>query len=70
MFDTVGRARAAPASPPPFNPEFYTIELSRLQGGAIRVALTAVTIDDDEPQLLSQEIATERVPTLTKRSPC
>ena len=44
--------------------EFYVIELSQLADGKIRVSLTATTVDDEEPQLLSQEIATERVETI------
>ena len=41
--------------------EFYTIELSHLADGAMFVSMTATTVDDEEPQLLFQEITSERV---------
>ena len=41
--------------------EFYNIELAILDGGGILVAITATTVDEEEPQLLCQEIASERV---------
>ena len=41
--------------------EFYTIELAQLADGTFHVALTATTVDEEEPQLLCQEIASERV---------
>ena len=41
--------------------EFYAIELARLADGTIHVLVTAITVDDQEPQLLSQELASERV---------
>ena len=41
--------------------EFYTIQLAQLADGTIHVALTATSVDETEPQLLSQEIANERV---------
>ncbi len=44
--------------------EFYTMELAQLADGAFHVALTATTVDDEEPQLLCQEIASERVASL------
>jgi hypothetical protein len=44
--------------------EFYTIELAQLPDGAFHVALTATTVDDEEPQLLCQEIVSERVASL------
>lgn len=44
--------------------EFYTILLSHLPEGAVFVEITATAVDDQTPQLLSQEIATERVPSL------
>lgn len=46
------------------NPEFFRIELAPQFDGGIRVSLTATTLDEDEPQLLDQEIACERVATL------
>jgi hypothetical protein len=44
--------------------EFYTIELSQLPDGGVFVAMTAATVDDEEPQLLSQEITSERVASI------
>jgi hypothetical protein len=41
--------------------EFYTIQLAQLADGMIHVALTATSVDDTEPQLLSQELVSERV---------
>ena len=41
--------------------EFYNIELAQLADGTFHVSVTATTVDDEEPQLLSQEIASERV---------
>jgi hypothetical protein len=44
--------------------EFYTIALAQLDDGELSVAITATTVDEEEPQLLDQEIITERVATL------
>ena len=44
--------------------EFYTVELSHLADGDISVFMTATTVDDEEPQLLNQELVSERVPSL------
>ncbi|MGD1036394.1 MAG: hypothetical protein ABR878_04210 [Roseiarcus sp.] len=44
--------------------EFYTIELAQLDDGGFHVSLTATTVDEEEPQLLLQEIASERVASL------
>jgi hypothetical protein len=44
--------------------EFFRIELAPLDDGSIYVALTATTVDEDEPQLLDQEIARDRVATI------
>jgi len=44
--------------------ESYTIELAQLADGGFHVSLTATTVDEEEPQLLSQEIASERVASL------
>lgn len=41
--------------------EFYTIQLAQLADGAVYVSLTATMVDDEEPQLLSQEMIGERV---------
>jgi hypothetical protein len=60
MFDTARCPPAATASPP-LSPEAYTVEIAKLLDGHIRVALIAVTIEEDAPHLLAQEIATESV---------
>ena len=44
--------------------EFYTIELAQLADGTIHVLLTATTVDEEEPQLLCQEIVSERVASI------
>lgn len=44
--------------------EFYTIQLSQLADGTVFVEITATAVDDQAPQLLSQEIATERATSL------
>ena len=44
--------------------EFYTIELARLADGNLLVSITGTTVDEEEPQLLNQEIASQSVPTL------
>jgi hypothetical protein len=44
--------------------EFYTIELAHLADGTMHVSLTATTVDEEEPQLLSQEIVSERVTSI------
>lgn len=44
--------------------EFYTIELSQLPDGEVFVAMTATVVDDEEPQLLAQEIASQRVASI------
>ena len=45
--------------------EFYTIELAPLADGGIYVSMTATCVDDEEPQLLTQEIVQDRVATIT-----
>jgi hypothetical protein len=56
-------ATAPPKIPiPPI--EFITIQLAPHADGRILVSLTATTVDEDEPQLLDQEIAHERINTL------
>lgn len=44
--------------------EFFRIELAPLSDGSIHVSLTATTVDEEEPQLLDQEIARDRVATI------
>jgi hypothetical protein len=55
MTDTATTRKAA---------EFYTIELAQLADGTFHVSLTATTVDEEEPQLLCQEVASERVASL------
>ncbi len=61
MLDIYPRAAASPVIR---NPEFFRIELASHFDGGIRVSLTATILDENEPQLLDQEIAYERVATL------
>lgn len=44
--------------------EFYTIQLSQIPDGAMFVEMLAMSVDDQEPQLLSQEITASRVGSL------
>ena len=44
--------------------EFYNIELAPLADGRVYVAMLATTVDDQEPQLLTQEIACQNVATI------
>jgi len=44
--------------------EYYTIELAQLSEGGFGVSMIATTVDDEEPQLLSQELANARVDSL------
>jgi hypothetical protein len=64
MLDIYGRHNPAPHAPFIRNAEFFRVELSPTTEGKIFVSLTATTVDEDEPQLLDQEIATEHVATI------
>jgi hypothetical protein len=44
--------------------EFFTIQLSPLADGAVFIAITATTVDDQDAQLLNIEIASDRVATI------
>lgn len=44
--------------------EFCRIELASLADGNVHVSLTATTVDEEEPQLLDQEIARDKVATM------
>ena len=44
--------------------EFFTIQLAQLSDGMIAISLTATTVDDEEPQLLNQEIVSDRVASI------
>ncbi len=50
--------------------EFLHIELASLADGGISLSVTATTVDDEEPQLLHQEIASERVPGVEEALDC
>ena len=62
MFDIHRREIATPCALPDL--EFLRIELAPLIDGEILVSLTATTVDEEEPQLLDQEIASVRVSTI------
>jgi len=44
--------------------EFFSIELAPLVDGRVYVSMTATTVDDQEPQLLTQEIVRDTVGTI------
>lgn len=62
MLDIHRRETAAPNALPDL--EFLRIELAPLIDGAVLVSLTATTVDEEEPQLLDQEIASVRISTI------
>jgi hypothetical protein len=64
MLDIHTRESAGRKSPVIRDVEFFRIELASLDDGSIHVALTATTVDEEEPQLLDQEIARDRVETI------
>jgi hypothetical protein len=64
MLDIHTRTSAGRSPPVIRDVEFFRIELASLNDGSIHVALTATTVDEDEPQLLDQEIARDRVATI------
>ena len=64
MLDIKGRIPAAPTPPKMIAVEYYTVGLAPLADGKIFVSLTATTVDDEEPQLLNQEIASDSVATI------
>lgn len=63
MFDTDAGATAA-GFPKVLNLEFLRVQLSPLLGGGVHVAVTATCIDEQIPELLEQEIVSDRVPTI------
>ena len=63
MFDIYARENSGSA-PAIRNAEFFRIELAPLYDGGVVVSLTVTTVDEEEPQLLDQEIACERVATI------
>ncbi|MGA7453536.1 MAG: hypothetical protein WBW73_20435 [Rhodoplanes sp.] len=52
------------ASPVIRSIEFYNIELAHRADGRVYVSVLATTVDDQEPQLLTQEIACDTVATI------
>jgi hypothetical protein len=64
MLDIHTRASAGCQPPVIRNAEFFRIELAPLIDGKILVSLTATTVDEQEPQLLDQEIACDRVASI------
>ena len=64
MLDIHTRASARCQPPIIRNAEFFRRELSPLLGGKVLVSLTATTVDEQEPQLLDQEIACDRVASI------
>jgi hypothetical protein len=64
MLDIHTRAAAGCHPPVIRNAEFFRIELAPLNDGKILVSLTATTVDEQEPQLLDQEIACDRVTSI------
>jgi hypothetical protein len=44
--------------------EFFNIELAPLADGRVYVSMTATTVDDQEPQLITQEIVRDTVATI------
>ena len=63
MLDIYGRTSAAPAALPA-SVEFFHVRISPLAAGDMFISLTATTVDEDEPQLLDQEIASASVTTI------
>jgi hypothetical protein len=61
MLDIHTRASAGCQPPVIRGAEFFRMELAPLIDGKILVSLTATTVDEEEPQLLDQEIACDRV---------
>jgi hypothetical protein len=46
--------------------EFFNIELSPVADGTFHLSITATTVDDRAPQLLTQDIMFTSAPTLEK----
>ncbi len=62
MADSFGRSMAAEPGQPPF--EFVRAEFAPLQDGGIRVAVTATFFDERDFELVDQELASDRVPSI------
>jgi hypothetical protein len=59
-----GSENLDPAAPVIKSAEFFNIELAPLIDGRVYVSMTATTVDDQEPQLLTQEIVRDTVATI------
>lgn len=59
-----GSRNPDPVQPVIKSVEFFNIELAPLADGRVFVSMTATTVDDQEPQLLTQEIARDTVTTI------
>ena len=56
--------RPLPGRAPVRDVEFLRIELCPLAEGRVHMSMTATTIDDQGPELLDQEIASDKVATI------
>lgn len=59
-FDTIGRAKAAPALPL----QFVSIEIMPIVGGKLSVAMQATLLDEDALEFIGEDLANERVDTI------
>ena len=59
-----GSLSPSAATPAIKSVEFFNIELAPLADGGVYVLMTATTVDDQEPQLLTQEIVRDTVATI------
>lgn len=64
MFDKRSRNPAAVTPIQISAVEFFRIELAPLTDGRIRVSLTATTVDEEEPELLDREVASDHVTSM------
>ena len=64
MLDIHTRSSAGRQPPVIRGVEFIRMELAPQIDGKVLVSLTATTVDEEEPQLLDQEIACDRVVSL------
>jgi len=64
MLDIHTRASAGRTPSVILGADFLRMELSPQIDGKVLVSLTATTVDQEEPQLLDQEVACERVDTI------
>jgi hypothetical protein len=64
MLDIYARSPAGVPYPVLHGAEYLRIELSARADGKFLASLTATTVDEEEPQLIDQEIACERVASI------